>query len=110
MTRDKFERDYLSPFYEWTLYHTILWWIDVSDDIELDEIPRKDCINKVGIDLYDFINNEENYLDFLFQDWDFLNVEKIYEYYDAMKSQFRQTGNHLTGTEKSSIVSASLLA
>ena len=32
------------------------------------------------------------------------------EYYDAMKSQFRQTGNHLTGTEKSSIVSASLLA
>ena len=33
-----------------------------------------------------------------------------FEYYDAMKSQFRQTGNHLTGTEKSSIVSASLLA
>ena len=32
------------------------------------------------------------------------------EYYDAMKSQFRQTGNHLTGTEKSSIVYASLLA
>lgn len=81
MTRDKFERDYLSPFYEWTLYHTILWWIDVSDDIELDEIPRKDCINKVGIDLYNFINNEENYLDFLFQDWDFLNVEKIYAIY-----------------------------
>lgn len=31
-------------------------------------------------------------------------------YYDAMKSQFRQVGNHLTETEKSSIITASLLA
>ena len=34
----------------------------------------------------------------------------VFEYYDAMKSQFRQTGNHLTETGKSSIVYASLLA
>ena len=32
------------------------------------------------------------------------------EYYDAMKSQFRQVGNRLTETGKSSIITASLLA
>lgn len=81
MTRDKYEREYLSPFYEWTLYHTILWWLDVADDIVLDEIPREECINKDGLDLYNFINNEEKYIDFLFQDWDFLYVEEMFAIY-----------------------------
>ena len=78
ITQDNFDREYIPPFLEWTLYHTILWWIDVADDIVLDEIPREDCLNNYGIDLYDMLNNEENYLDFLFADWDFLYVEKIY--------------------------------
>lgn len=81
ITQDNFEREYLPPFLEWTLYHTILWWIDVADDIVLDEIPREDCLNNYGRDLYDMLNNEENYFDFLFADWDFLYVEKIYEIY-----------------------------
>lgn len=81
MTKDNYKREYLAPFYEWTLYCTILWWIDVADDIELDEIPRSICIDKNGIDLYDSLNNVESYLDFLFQDWDFLYVDEIYEIY-----------------------------
>lgn len=81
ISQDNFEREYLPPFLEWTLYHTILWWMDVADDIILDEIPRQDCVNNDGIDLYDMLNNEENYLDFLFADWDFLYVEKIYGIY-----------------------------
>ena len=80
ITQDNFDREYIPPFLEWTLYHTILWWIDVADDIVLDEIPREDCLNNYGIDLYDMLNNEENYLDFLFADWDFLYV-KIYGIY-----------------------------
>lgn len=81
MTKDNYKREYLAPFYEWTLYCTILWWIAVADDIELDEIPRSICIDKNGIDLYDSLNNVESYLDFLFQDWDFLYVDEIYEIY-----------------------------
>lgn len=81
MTKDNYKRECLAPIYEWTLYCTILWWIDVADDIELDEIPRNICISKDGIDLYDSLNNVECYLDFLFQDWDFLYVDEIYEIY-----------------------------
>ncbi len=81
MTRDNYERDELASFYEWTLYHTILWWIDVVDDIPLDEIPRELCINKQGMDMYDYLNNVDNYLDFMFQDWDFLSVEELYSIY-----------------------------
>lgn len=81
MTTDNYDRDELASFYEWTLYHTILWWIDVADDIQLDEIPRNICINKEGMDMYDYLNNVDNYLDFLFQDWDFLSVEEIYSIY-----------------------------
>lgn len=65
MSIDKYEREYLSPFHEWTLYHTILWWFDVTDHI----------------DLYKTLNDIENYFDFLFQDWDFLYVDKIYTIY-----------------------------
>lgn len=81
MSEDKFERDSLSAFYEWTLYYTILWWLDVADDIELDKIPEEDCISNDGIDMYEYLNNVENYLDFLFTDWDFLLVEEIYTLY-----------------------------
>lgn len=52
MTGDNYEKDELVSFYEWTLYQTILWW-----------------------------NNVDNYLNFMFQDWDFLSVEEIYSIY-----------------------------
>lgn len=81
MTMDNYERDELASFYEWTLYHTILWWIDVADDIPLDEIPRELCINKQGMDMYDYLNNVDNYLDFMFEDWNFLSVEELYSIY-----------------------------
>ena len=41
MTQDNYEREALAPFYEWTLFHTISWWLDVTDENDLDEIPRK---------------------------------------------------------------------
>lgn len=81
MTQDNYTRDYLSPFHEWTLYHIILWWIDVADDIDLDVIPREYCICSDGTDMYNTLNDIERYLDFLFEDWDFLDVDKIYEIY-----------------------------
>jgi len=83
MTVDRYEREYLSPFYEWTLYHTILWWIDVADDIELDEIPRELCITDTGSDLYETINKVDNYFDFMFADWDFLYVDRLYDLYKS---------------------------
>ena len=81
MSVDKYEREYLSPFHEWTLYHTILWWLDVTDCIDLYEIPKENSISKDGVDLYKTLNDIENYFDFLFQDWDFLYVDKIYAIY-----------------------------
>lgn len=81
MTQDNYERESLLPFYEWTLYQTILWWIDVAYENELDEIPRKYCVDECGVDRYDTINNVKNYIDFLFQDWDFLDLEIIYSLY-----------------------------
>lgn len=81
MAIDNYDRDELTSFYELTLYHTILWWIDVADDVPLDEIPRNLCIDKQGMDMYDYLNNVDNYLDFMFQDWDFLSVEEIYSIY-----------------------------
>lgn len=81
MTQDGYERDNLSSFREWTLYHTILWWRETVDDIELEEISRKDCKNYEGINMHDYLNNIDNYLDFLFEDWDFLSAEEIYAIY-----------------------------
>ena len=83
MTQDNYERESLAPFYEWTLYHTILWWIDVTgeNELELDEVPRRYCVDECGVDRYDDINNIKNYIDFLFQDWDFLDLEIIYSIY-----------------------------
>ena len=71
MTKNNYKREYLMPFYEWTLYHTILWRIGVADDISLDEISREICINKQGMDIYDNLNNGDDDLDFAFQDLDF---------------------------------------
>ena len=81
MTQDNYERETLAPFYEWTLFHTISWWLDVTDENDLDEIPRKYCMDKSGEDRYDYINNVKNYIEFLFQDWDFLDLEIIYSIY-----------------------------
>lgn len=81
MTQDDYDREYLDPFYEWILYYTILWWIDVADDIVLDEVPKKYCIDEYGVDRYEYINNVDNYLDFLFEDWDFLDLHVIYSLY-----------------------------
>lgn len=76
MVKDNYARDELPSFYEFTLYHTISWWIDVVNDIPLNEIPRNLCINTQGMDMYDYLNNVDNYLDFMFQDWDFLSFRR----------------------------------
>lgn len=81
MVCDDFNRKNITPFYELALFNTISWWIDVASDIELDEIPKNICENKQGIDMYNYLNNINNYLDFMFQDWDFLSLEQIYSIY-----------------------------
>ena len=81
MVQDNYDRDELSSFFELTLYHTISWWIDVANDIPLDELPRNLYINKQGMDMYDYLNNVNSYLDCMFQDLDFLHLEKMYSLY-----------------------------
>lgn len=81
MAGDKFERENLAPFYEWTLYHVIAWWIDVTETGELYEVPRVKSLSKNGVDLYSVLNNVDNYFDFLFPDWDFLDIDKFYAMY-----------------------------
>ena len=81
MTQDNYEREALAPFYEWTLFHTISWWLDVTDENDLDEIPRKYCTDKSGEDRYNYINNVKNYIEFLFlMDGKQLKVKKIVVY------------------------------
>jgi hypothetical protein len=83
MTQDNYEREFLEPFHEWTLYHTILWWIDVAEDgYKLDEIPKEYCIDECGIDRHEYINDINNYLEFLFTDWDFLELAVMYSLYE----------------------------
>lgn len=81
MTRDSFERDYLKPIYEYALFQTIEWWFEVTDDIELDKIDSVDAITNDGDNLCKFLNNTDNYIDFLFEDWDFLYVHRLFEVY-----------------------------
>lgn len=77
MVQDNYDRDELSSFFELTLYHTISWWIDVANDIP----PRNLYINKQGMDMYDYLNSVNSYLDFMFQDLDFLHLEEMYSLY-----------------------------
>ncbi len=81
MAIDSFERDYLKPIYEYALFQTIEWWIEVTDDIELDEITKEESITSGGDNLYQYINDEENYIDFMFEDWDFLYVHRLFKLY-----------------------------
>ena len=81
MVQDNYDRDELPSFFELTLYHTICWWIDVANDIPLDELPRNLYINKQGMDMYDYLNSVNSYLDFMFQDLDFLHLEEMYSLY-----------------------------
>lgn len=82
MTRDSFERDYLKPIYEYALFQTIEWWFEVTDgDIELDKINPEDAFTKDGENLYEVLNNRDNYIDFLFEDWDFMYVHMLFGIY-----------------------------
>lgn len=83
MTRDSFDRDYLKPIYEYALFQTIEWWFEVTEDIELDKIDSVDAITGDGVNLYEFLNNTDNYIDFLFEDWDFLYVHRLVGIYKS---------------------------
>lgn len=83
MTMDSFERHYLKPIYEYALFHTIEWWFEVTEDIELNKIDSVDAITSDGEDLHELLNNTNNYISFLFEDWDFLHVNKLFEIYKS---------------------------
>ena len=53
----------------------------VQDNYDRDELPRNLCINKQGMDMYDYLNNVNSYLDFMFQDLDFLHLEEMCSLY-----------------------------
>ena len=38
-----------SPIYEWTLFRSIMWWVDAIEGSSLDEIPREYCIDESGV-------------------------------------------------------------
>ena len=48
----------------------------VQDNYDRDELPRNLCINKQGMDMYDYLNNVNSYLDFMFQ-----HLEEMYSLY-----------------------------
>ncbi len=70
---------------------------------------NKNCTHKTFTERFDFVAPNGKKTKRLI-DKILITSTKLSEYYDAMKSQFRQAGNHLTETGKSSIISASLLA
>lgn len=50
MVQDNYDRDELSSFFELTLYHTISWWIDVANDIPLDDVLKGLTYKAFGMD------------------------------------------------------------
>lgn len=81
MTKDEFQRNYLKPIYEYALYHLIQWWLDVTD-IDMDEKILPEEISSEDDRFWaENINNIERYSEYLFDDWDFLDVAEIWENY-----------------------------
>lgn len=78
-------RDYIKLKYEVSLYYIIQWWIDIQDDYE-NCIPielEKELIDEINMGEYDenedgskvilgLLKEIEEYLDFCFEDHDFL--------------------------------------
>lgn len=92
MSKDEYERDYLKPLYEYALFHSIAWWYEVTDECEklFEEIPEEECYTSSGENMYDVLNDENNYLDFMFQDWDFDDVPKLFSIYRNSPSLISQ--------------------
>ena len=83
MTKDSYEREYLPPLYEWVLFYVISNWIDLAKDLDLtlNELPRGIYVDEDGFDLCDSVNDPQEYLTFMFMDWDFLQVDTLYSLY-----------------------------
>lgn len=81
MTKDNFRRDCLDPLYEYALYHLVQWWLDVTD-IEMDQVITAIEIKTADDEFWaNKINDIEGYKGYLFDDWDFLDVPEIWQYY-----------------------------
>lgn len=81
MVRDDYKRDYLEPIYEYSFYHLIQWWLDVTD-IEMDQVIVANEIKTEDDQFWaENINDIEGYLGYLFEDWDFLNLPEILQLY-----------------------------
>ncbi|AHN24414.1 hypothetical protein T479_16990 [Lysinibacillus varians] len=73
----------LKPIYEYALYHLIQWYIDVTDDEDQIILDISSLNIKHEDDKYIIknLNNLESYKEFLFSDWDFLDLEDFLNIY-----------------------------
>ena len=81
MAMDSYDRYYLKPTYEYALFMLLEWWLNTTD-IDMDtEVNNNDI--KLPDDQYlaNNINNICAYKDFMFEDWDFLNIAELFDCY-----------------------------
>lgn len=81
MTMDSYQRHYLKPIYEYALFMLLEWWIDVTEIDMKMEIPENEIRTSDDEYLAEHINDIEEYKSFMFEDWDFLSVPELFEYY-----------------------------
>lgn len=99
-SKDKYLH-YLTPFYEYALYHLIDWYIELngsSVEIIVDTSVLKKLESKFPDDKYfiNNLNNLEEYKEFLFEDWDFLYIEDYIRIYFELPNHFNQYGIDLS--------------
>lgn len=79
---DKFPHE-LTPIYEHALFYLIQWYIEVTDPDDQVIIDNSQLTIKLEDDKYfiENINNLEAYKEFMFSDWDFLDLDKFIRIY-----------------------------
>lgn len=81
-TNDKYPHE-LEPLYEYALYYLIQWYIDITEFDDESMIDTSHLEIKSEDDKYfiENLNNLEVYKEFMFNDWDFLDVDEFVNIY-----------------------------
>lgn len=76
-TIEHFDRE-LPPIYEYALYKLFDWWLEVTDNDEMESTIRtEDILTPDDEYVAKNINDIEEYKSFMFDDWDFLDASDI---------------------------------
>ncbi|MDM0537737.1 hypothetical protein ACV3QT_12435 [Clostridium perfringens] len=86
-TRDNYYHK-LKPIQEYVLFYLLNWWVDI-DGVEFDEvISDNDIKSEDDLHIASKVNDIKAYKDFLFDDWDFEDLNNFLELNPLFVEQF----------------------